>query len=181
MKKDLKRTKENQKAFTLIELILIVALMAVSIGVTNDILLSLIRSNNKTQVINEIEQQSNFVSLKIEKELRNARSVSIPAPGSSGKILNFLTRSGHTIQYEVDDNGVMWRSVDGGGKLGLTSNNAPGGVLVTCGTGGCFSVSGFNPQITNFSVSFSQAQPGTGGSYSGSVGINSTIGIRNTY
>ena len=58
--------KKNQGGFTLVEMLLVVFLLALTMGLTSDMLLSLIRSNTKTQVINEIEQQANFVSLKIE-------------------------------------------------------------------------------------------------------------------
>jgi len=178
--------KHNQQGFTLIELLIVVALLAISVGVTNDILISLIRSNNKTQVMNEIEQQSNFISLKIEKELRNARMVNVPSAGSSGTVLNFSTRGGDIIEYEVGtSSGVITRKLNSEASVNVTSNNAPGGVLATCsgpsGASDCFSVSGVNPQIININVDFNQAQPGFGRSYSGKVGIKSTIVIRNTY
>jgi len=53
-------------------------------GLTSDMLISLLRSNTKTQVINEIEQQANFVSLKIEKELRDSVDVKIPGRNEWG-------------------------------------------------------------------------------------------------
>jgi len=180
MKTYLKRNTE--KGFTLIELILVIALLGISVTVTNDILVSLIRSNNKTQVINEIEQQSNFVSLKIEKELRNARFVNTPLAGESGKTLVFQTRDGSTIQYDIDtDTGIMSRTLNAGTKYDLTSNAIPGGVVVSCGASNCFSVSGYNPQIINMNIIFTQAQPTPTSSYTGSISIKSTIVIRNTY
>lgn len=171
--------KKNQKGFTLIELLLVVSLLAISVGVTNDILISLIRTNNKTQVMNEIEQQSNFLSLKMEKELRNSRAVNIPeADGSGGNtILNFTTRDGDIIEYKLVD-GVIKRN-----EIDVTSNASPGGVYAECSgdLGNCFSVSGPSPQVVNISIDFRQAQPGVGNSFTGKVGIKSTIVIRNTY
>lgn len=171
--------KNNQKGFTLIELLLVVSLLAISVGVTNDILISLIRTNNKTQVMNEIEQQSNFLSLKVEKELRNSRTVNLPEAGvSSGNtILNFTTRDGTIIEYKVID-GVIKRN-----EIDVTSSASPGGVYAECSgsNGNCFSVSGPSPQVVNINIDFRQAQPGAGNSFTGKVGIKSTIVIRNTY
>lgn len=178
-----KQIKNNQKGFTLVELMLVITLLAVSVGVTNDILMSLVRSNNKTQVMNEIEQQSNFVSSKIERELRSARSVSTPIAGASGTSLIFeIGGDGTTIEYSVDTtSGVIKRKVDTGTLVNITSNNNPGGVVAVCGTPSCFSVSGYNPQIVNVSIKFSQAQPGASSSYTGQTTIQSTIVVRNTY
>ena len=181
-----KKIKNNsQKGFTLIELMLVVTLLAVSVGVTNDILMSLVRSNNKTQVMTEIEQQSNFVSSKIERELRNARSVMTPIAGGSDILLKFETKNGLTIEYDVNNSnsGLIRRRIGGdtGTWVNITSNNNPGGVVAACGSPSCFSVSGFNPQIVNVNIKFSQAQPGAGSSYSGQTTIQSTIVVRNTY
>jgi prepilin-type N-terminal cleavage/methylation domain-containing protein len=177
-----KQTINIQKGFTLVELVLAIALLAVSVGVTNDILMSLVKSNNKTQVMNEIEQQSNFVSLKMEKELRNARDVTTPASGSSGTSLIFETKSGSIIEYDVDINsGKVKRKIDAGAPTDITSNNNPGGVVATCGAPNCFFVSGFNPQVVSINIIFSQAQSGVNSSYTGHTQIQSTIVVRNTY
>ena len=173
----------TQEGFTLIELMLVVTLLAVSIGVTNDILMSLVRGNNKTQVMNEIEQQSNFVSSKIERELRGARSVSTPESGQSGENLVFESKDGVIIEYNLDSaSGILRRRVGTSGPFTpITSNNNPGGVVVAGPTGAPFSVSGYNPQIVNINLMFSQAQPGVSSSYTGETTIQSTIVVRNTY
>lgn len=173
----------KQKGFTLIELVLVIGLLAISVGLTNDILISLIRSSSKTQVIGEIEQQSNFVSLKIEKELRNARVVTVPVDGDSGTVLNFEARDGTQIEYSVDmDSGVILRVEGvGGTSFPLTSNSTPGGVKVTCGSPSCFLVSGVNPQIVSIKMNFAQAQSTPTSAFAGTVNIDSTVVIRNTY
>ena len=166
-----------QKGFTLIEMMVVVALLAITVGLTSDILISLVRTNTKTQVLNEIEQQANFVSLKIEKELRDARLVTAPVAGDSGNTLTFQTKNGVEVMYVLDGNSIK-RTIGGVSNI-LTSNSSPGGVSVTC-PGNCFSVDG-SPQVVKIDMTFSQAQDEAGVSYSGSANIESSIVIRSTY
>ena len=172
--------KKSQGGFTLIELIIVVALLALSIGLTNDILLSLIRANTKTQVMNEIEQQANFVSLKLTKELRDAKSAQIV----DAQNLRFTLRSGTILVYSVDTSsgyGYITRQIEPDPAQILTSNSSPGGVNVSC-IGECFSITGSSPQVVNIKMKFSQAQSGESfTSYAGSSNIDTSVVIRNTY
>ena len=114
----------NQKGFTLIEMLLVVLLLALTVGLTSDMLLSLIRSNTKTQVINEIEQQANFVTLKLEKELRDSMDASTGAQNS----LVITLRSNSQVTYQLNESNVLQRQVGAGGFVNLTSSSSPGGV-----------------------------------------------------
>jgi type II secretory pathway pseudopilin PulG len=60
--------------YTLLELLIVIGLIGLTVGVTGDIILSLVRSYTKTQATNELERSSNFVVSKIEKEFKNAVS-----------------------------------------------------------------------------------------------------------
>ena len=184
------QSSNAQKGFTLVELILVIGLLAISVGVTNDVLISLIRVNSKTQIINEIEQQANFVSLKIEKELRNARNAAVSEEGTR---LSFETRDGNEIEYKVynADTGGIIKRIEGGEEFDLTwdgkegEGTGVGGVLVTCALSGsdpiCFTVTGTSPQIVSISMTFSQSQTTLVASFSGNIDINNSIVIRNTY
>lgn len=172
--------RTNQKGFTLIEMMVVVALLAITVGVTSDILISLVRTNTKTQVLNEIEQQANFVSLKIEKELRDARLISQPENGGSGNTLEFQTKDGSTVTYSLGtDSRVLMRTVTGV-NLPVTWDGSPGGVAVSCG-GNCFEVIGSSPQVVKINMTFRQAQDEAGVSYSGEAKIESSIVVRSTY
>lgn len=66
-----------EKGFTLVELLIVVSILLISVGVAGDLIISVIRSYNKTRVLNEIEQNGNYVLAKLTYDLRNAKSVSI--------------------------------------------------------------------------------------------------------
>jgi prepilin-type N-terminal cleavage/methylation domain-containing protein len=179
---------KNQQGFTLIEMIIVVVLLAVTVGMTSDILMSLVRSNTKTQVLNEIEQQANFVSLKLEKELRDAIDATVSDGGATLK----FTRRGDVseeVTYhfsESDGVGILQRvvgtyDVNTNPYVPVTSSASPGGVNISCLNGSCFAVVGTNPKVVKINMLFEQAQSSAGVSYSGSAKIESSIVIRSTY
>ena len=170
--------KKSSKGFTLIELVIVVAILAITLTITSDILISLVRSNNKTRIQNELEQQSNFVSLKLEKELRNAQSVD----SSENTELSLTLENSEEITYSLNEgNGVLLRDKDGTTDP-VTSAHEPGGVSVSCGSSGCFNVEGTTPQRVNVSLVFEPSTSGTlGTSFTGKVEVNTTVVLRNTY
>ena len=177
----------KQQGFTLIEMLIVVVLLAVTVGMTSDILMSLVRSNTKTQVLNEIEQQANFVSLKLEKELRDAIDADVK---DSGSTLEFTRRDGISVTYHFRESGgvgIIERVVDelnppGNPYVPITSSISPGGVNVSCLDGNsCFEILGTNPQVVKINLLFEQAQVGAGPTYKGSAKIESSIVIRSTY
>lgn len=162
------------KGFTLIELLLVISLLAISVGLTTDILLSLVRSYGKTQIINDIEQNANFVSVKLEKELRSANSVNLI---SSDELT--IVKDAETVTYRVQANKIQ-RKINSGGYADLTKDLEPSGVAVTC-PAECFSVSGTSPAIVTYTFVFSQPSSISGTSFNGSVNVRSTVVIRNSY
>jgi len=178
--------------FTLVELLVVIAILGVTIGVTSGILLSLMKSYSKTQVLGEIEQQANFATMKMEKELRDGYWV-FKADGSE---LLFYTKDGAYIYYFVTD-GILGRqvfTVDDVGQPQIIDNsqvtddasynNGIGGVFVECiGSGGsCFSLeSAVTPQIVSISMRFRQAQQFPLNVFAGDVKVLDSIVLRSTY
>lgn len=145
--------REN-KGFTLVELLVVIALLGISIGVTNDILVSLVRSYNKTQIKNEVEQQANFVGLKIERELRSATGT------TSTGYTNTLTISKEgsvSVTYELNGNKLQVKNPTGSAAVDLTSSFGTGGVTVSCmlTDSKCFYVVGNSPQTVKMHIRFS--------------------------
>lgn len=180
----------DQTGFTLVELLLVVALMSLAVGVTGDILVSLIRSYNKSQVLNEIEQNANFVAQKLSKELRNATQIvrldpsgdSPPNVGDSYNEIEFLDTSGNTIIYKVTAGGVITRNV-GSGDQALTVNNPPSGVTASCigAATDCFTLIGSAPQVIEISIKIEQSGSPASKVFQGEIDIEDTIVIRDTY
>jgi len=187
--------KRKQNGFTLIELLLVVALMSLAVGVTGDILISLVRSYSKSQVINEIEQNANFVSQKLTKELRNATQIvrlnpvgdSPPNVSDSFNEIEFTDHSGsNNIIYKVTAGGVITRdNGDGNGDQNLTINNLASGIGVTVSCRGgltaCFTLIGDAPQVIQISLTFEQAGSPSSTIFKGEIIIEDTIVIRDTY
>jgi prepilin-type N-terminal cleavage/methylation domain-containing protein len=180
---------QKQKGFTLIELLLVVAILSVSVGVTTDVVLNITRSYNKTQVTNEIEQNANFVLLKLEKELRNARSVQAPVDGTPGNVLQFTNTEGQTVCYKVEDSRVQRRvgthtNCSGtAGYFDLTTNALPLGVTVTSGDSEthAFTLISSNPYVIKLNLKFQQVGSAGGKSFEGDVQLDDTIVVRGSY
>jgi type II secretory pathway pseudopilin PulG len=168
--------------FTLLELVLVIGLLAISFGVTSDILISLVRSQTKTSVMNSVEQQANFASMKLEKELRSAIDVSM-----SGTDL-VITKRGSTnpVTYSYDaGTRILSRSEFGvgAGTYALNDTTSPGGVGVECLSPACFTVTVNSPKVVTIALRFGPVLTAGGliPVNTGTVDINSTIVVRSTY
>lgn len=126
-----KPAKNGDKGFTLVELLVVIALLGISIGVTNDILVSLIRSYNKTQVKNEIEQQANFVGLKLERELRSSTGAIVA--GGAANTITIQKSATENVTYSLNgDFLTMQKNTWGPTVYPLTINTGVGRVIVRC-------------------------------------------------
>jgi prepilin-type N-terminal cleavage/methylation domain-containing protein len=180
------------KGFTLVELVLAVALLGITFGLTSDLLISLVRNQLKTQLNNELEQQANFVSLKIEKEIRGSLSAAgsyDPDNESLGTSL-FLTKNtteaglGTAVDFYLDvaTNTLKRKQTVSGTVVDkpITSTS----VGVACNPI-CFEVIGDNPQIIRIALRFySLTQSGEEAILpvnAGNIDINSTVVLRTTY
>ncbi len=168
--------QKNNKGFTLVELLVVIGLLGISIGVTNDILTSLVRSYSKTQVKNELEQQANFLGLKLEREIRSANDIVTPAGSYSS--LTIQKSDNTTVIYSLSSE-VMNITYPGPSTFPVTSKTGTGGVKVEC-PGGCFTVSGTTPKTVTINITMTPAT-GSGATFTGSATINTTVTVRNSY
>jgi prepilin-type N-terminal cleavage/methylation domain-containing protein len=191
MKQRLFKIRTMNAGFTLIELLVVVSLIIIVVGVTGDIVISLVRSYTKTQITTEIEQNANFVMTKMLKELRNAEQlVSV-----STEQLSFTQKKStgvlETVVYSVEDAtslpgsvaGTYYiaRAVDGGTKVALTNYTSPSGVNVVRGETVFTNISPTSgPSVVKINLSMRQiGNPAV--QFTQSTKLESTVVIRGSY
>ncbi len=93
---------KNNKGFTLIEIVVVSGIMALFSITLISVFLATVRGGNKSQLIQTVHQEGDFVIKTISNEIRSAESV--VCNGSSAEV---TTLTGSIITYSlVDDNGV---------------------------------------------------------------------------
>jgi type II secretory pathway pseudopilin PulG len=190
-----KSIRVSEVGFTLIELLVVVSLIIIVVGVTGDIVVSLIRSYSKTQITNEVEQNANFAMNKIEKELRNASQLLSPLTATPSESLSFSQKKANgtleIVEYTIEDatsladgtSGVyvLSRSIDGGEKIPVSNYSYPNGVTVVKGTTLFTNTSpAGGPSVINLTIAMRQVgNPSV--QFTQTTTLNSTIVIRGTY
>ena len=176
--------QQAQRGFTLIELLIVVTLVVITVGLSSDIIISLVRSYSKTRVTNEIEQNSNFVLLKLEKELRDASNVVVAGDGRSITFDRELGGTDVQLEYEVTAGGDLVRSVDGGSPVPMINNDPVEGIEVSLADGqrNFTDISQTSDgSIVNMHFVFEQRGSAAAKSFTGIVPLDNTIVIRGAY
>ncbi len=70
-----KKYFDSLKGFTLIELLVTTAVMGLLAVVSANIISSVLKSQNKTMLVNEVRQNGDLVIAKLERDVKNARAV----------------------------------------------------------------------------------------------------------
>ena len=172
-----KCSKFSDRGFTLVELLLSISLLAISIGISSDIIVTLVRTYGKAQVYNDTEQVVNFVFLKMQNDLKSSSSARV-----EDDILYLSRATGNEIAYSVI-------SYDGASSSQLYRNGVPmldttssvGNVEISCVgvAGACFEVITDSPTTIKVSLGFSQS---TGaGIFSTSLSLEDAFVVRGTY
>lgn len=177
-----KQKFQNQAGFTLVEILLSVALLGISASVASDIILTLIRTYNKTQVQNELEANGNFVIQKIEREAQGASSLSVDG---TGKVLTIRKISGAVTTnyvYRIENSGsvgAVTRQIGSGVKDTLTNTDL-NGVAVNVGTSSFALTSpSSSVQVLKIILNISQNGDATNNpAFSGELPIEGTIILR---
>ncbi len=185
--------KRSEKGFTLIELLISISLLAITAGLTTDIILSLVRTYNKTRITNEIEQSGTIAMSKMEKELRVALSLTSPAQGTCSTTLVFqrnsvLDDSLVTITYQIDTSGADAGTLRRTENDGINSFTSPvldstqsNGIKLDHNSSQICVLNQSQPHVVMIDFNLLQAASTGGVSFQGSVPLEQTIVLRGTY
>lgn len=178
----------KQKGFTLVELLIVVSLIAITTGISGDVILTLVRSYNKTRITNELEQVGTFSMAKIEKELQKGTSVSAPGLNSCGPTLTFTNEDAlgatQTISYNIPQAGAtiynLNRTLNGGTVVPVIDKALVNVRVTNALTAFCLVQA--SPAVVRVKLNLEQnSAGGAGTSFSGNVVLEQTIVLRGTY
>ncbi len=174
----LKNQDKISQGFTLIELLLSISLLAISVGISSDIIVTLVRTYSKAQILNDMEISANFVFQKLQNDIRNSVNASVHPSGSR---LTLTLKNGGTLVYRVTSDDPPQ----------LTRNNIPlldtssviGGVRLSCPqampNSQCFELVNSTPATVQANFTFSQS---TGaGIFNTSVSLQDAFVVRGSY
>lgn len=151
----------SQKGFTLLEILVVTAILGILIGVSTSVFLGILRSQNKTTITNEVRQNANLAIDLFERDVRSAAEVT-PSGVSTNQITLELASGdvGWVCEDTVVGNNGLIKRVVGGVDEVLTNTDLVSGVDVDCGgsvSANAFDVSGVpENRIVRFSFSIEQ-------------------------
>ena len=186
-KRKISRIYETQSlvgGFTLIELLLSIALLTLVVGISSDTIITLVRINTKAQGANEVESVANFLSLKLQNDIKNSLDATVT---NGNRTLTLTKRDGSTVAYRaVPTSGgnppyLTWQIPSETAEVPLTDNSSSTKVAVEC-VGKCFALSGGANYPLSITVNmriFQFKSPGT--IFSSEVRFNDTFTARGSY
>lgn len=118
--------------FTLIEILVVVLVMSIIATVAGDVLISVLRSANKANILNEVNQNGNFVLSTIESTARNAKCA---YTNSANLVIIDQYNQINEFRFGVENGaGVVQKATSGGSFYSLTNSNSTSGVEVDTAT-----------------------------------------------
>lgn len=169
------RTK-RRRAFTLLELLVVIGIVAIVGVIAADIFVNVTRSYNKAEIITRVQRSGNAVLAQMTGEIRNARQVLSPAPGGTGASLTIEDVSGNPVVFDFvpaagDDNGFVSRN-----GVAISDSDFSTGINVTILT---FTVLDTNPLVVGIGLSLEQPLGAPGRiDFQAATSMQTTVSLR---
>jgi len=96
------KSSKHKNGFTLVELLVSIGLVLIIGTIGTSVIASILRSYNKAHIINEIEQNGNYVLSLMESQIRNASSVACDGSSPCLKV-NVTSQEGTVFSFEIDE------------------------------------------------------------------------------
>lgn len=90
----------SQRGFTLLELLIYVAIVAIVVVVLSSAVISFTRAKARAEAITETDEALRFVSERITRDVESARAITLPAVTGTSTSLS-LTRDSVTVSYVI--------------------------------------------------------------------------------
>ena len=115
--------KAKQLGFTLVEILLYIAISATLISVVSVFILTSLQSRVKNQVIAEVNSEGVFVSQMISQLIRNAETINSPSTGTSSASLSLNVNDAALDPAVFDLSSSRIRLIEGvSASINLTSS-----------------------------------------------------------
>jgi len=114
------------KAFTLVELLLSMAIMGIIVGIGGDVFATVIRAYRRAELFGLTEKNGNFILTTVEQDIRSAISVNVAADGKSIDITKPTASGTEIIKYTFSFCGAGNAVTRNGDSL-LVGNNPVSG------------------------------------------------------
>jgi prepilin-type N-terminal cleavage/methylation domain-containing protein len=141
--------KFRQKAFSIIEILIVIALFSTLAIIVTQSLLRTFQGTRKVDAAGKVRDNLTFAADLMERHIRNAKSVTSACDSTSHATLTYTDQRGTTASFScLNIGGADPYLASGSGNLRITSNE----VTLTACSLTCRITSTVNPPIVDFTI-----------------------------
>ena len=151
----------TQNGFSLLEMLIAVAIVALVSVVFSQVFITTLRTNTQTEIVKEVKQSGDVSMQTMVRMIQNAKTVTCP----SSQSLSLVNPDGNTTVFRCNAAGTTMRLASVSGSLTeyLTSDSVTLGGAVCTGSSIQFTCTVTPGLPTTVVISFSLAQSGVSG------------------